>query len=200
MSRLSGWLHRKTLLLIVGVMIGSLITGAAVAKVFLPQHSVGWNKLTLGVQERIESKGLGSPALEGPQGTPGPPGPEGPSGSEVVLEPRSFGFLSPSADEPLARSENAKLVMLEDTPGIWCIEPQGVDTNNMVVLVSPAEESHVSTEEPQIPVVQWHKDRSICGPKEAEIETSIYDIESKMLERSASVPFSFLIEEVEEHE
>lgn len=151
----------------------------------------------------------GDPGKRGPKGATGATGPTGPAGQDAPEPPEppeppeessntAYGLLSVWGDpevSPLIRSHNAKLVMLEDTPGVWCIEPQGIDPEKMVVLVSVAEESHVSTEEPMIPEVQWNVDRAWCGPKEAEIETSIFDVETAQYQRSAFVPFTFLIQE-----
>ena len=80
--------------IIVALVLGVVLGGAAVAAVSIPAHSVGWNKLTHKVQERID----GGPRFAGPkrpvrpitgpvgpQGERGEVGPEGPSGA---IEPR----------------------------------------------------------------------------------------------------------------
>lgn len=83
--------------LIVALVLGLVLGGGAVAALTVPNNSVGWNKLTHGVQKRI----LGKPRFRGPlpilrgpsgpegprgeRGEPGEPGPTGPSG---VVEPR----------------------------------------------------------------------------------------------------------------
>lgn len=66
--------------IIVAVVLGALLGGGAVAAVSLPDHSVGWNKLTYKVQKRIN----GGPRFAGPRRPirliPGPAGPQGNQG------------------------------------------------------------------------------------------------------------------------
>jgi hypothetical protein len=200
-----------------------VLGGAAVAATQLPKNSVGSKQLKKNAVTSVKVKNgslqqadfAPGTLLQGPKGEPGKKGAKGatgatgPAGQDAPEPPElpeppeesstsAYGLLSVWGDpevSPLSRSHNAKLVMLEDTPGVWCIEPQGIDPEKMVVLVSVAEESHFSAEEPVIPKVQWNVDHVWCGPKEAEIETGFFDADSGQYERSASVPFTFLIQE-----
>jgi hypothetical protein len=76
--------------LIVALILGLVLGGGAVAAVAIPNHSVGWNKLTPGVQKRILGKSKraiqlpagpqgerGGPGERGERGEPGPAGPSG---------------------------------------------------------------------------------------------------------------------------
>lgn len=91
MSKLKQHLPALTVALILGLVLG----GGAVAAVTLPDNSVGWNKLTPGVQKRIlAKKRLAGPrpplvarpqAEQGEKGERGEPGPAGPSGA---IEPQ----------------------------------------------------------------------------------------------------------------
>ena len=72
--------------IVVALVLGVVLGGGAVAAVSIPDHSVGWNKLTTKVQKRIAGKAVPGPAgPQGPQGERGVTGPEGPSGA---IEPR----------------------------------------------------------------------------------------------------------------
>lgn len=65
--------------IIVAVVLGLVLGGAAVAaEIVIPDHSIGLNKLTFGVQAMI--KRAGRPVARGPMGPAGPPGPQGPQG------------------------------------------------------------------------------------------------------------------------
>lgn len=68
---------------IAGLTLGLLLGlgGGAVAAVAIGQHSIGWNKLTPGLQRRIEARSHTSP-VPGPPGPPGEPGPQGPAGRD----------------------------------------------------------------------------------------------------------------------
>lgn len=70
---------------VAGVMIALLLGGGAIASMALPRHSVGWNKLTLGVQKRLIDRIPGSTGPQGAAGQEGEIGPEGPPG---VLRPQ----------------------------------------------------------------------------------------------------------------
>ena len=66
--------------IIVAVVLGVVLGGAAVAAVSIPDHSIGRNKLTPGVQRWIN----GGPRPAGPKRPyrliPGPAGPQGKQG------------------------------------------------------------------------------------------------------------------------
>jgi hypothetical protein len=71
----------------IGLLVGSLFGGVAVAKIVIPAHSVGWNSLTKGLQKRINH--AKSPGPVGPKGDRGATGPQGPAGkvSEAPGQP-----------------------------------------------------------------------------------------------------------------
>jgi hypothetical protein len=78
--------HNVGLSLVAFLLGGLILGGSAVAALRIANHSVGWDKLTPGVQARI-----GSARAPGPQGPAGPTGmagaigPQGPSGPENVV-------------------------------------------------------------------------------------------------------------------
>ena len=66
---------------IVALVLGLLLGGGAVAAVTITPHSIGWNKLTPGLQERIDGH-VDSPPIPGPAGPQGERGPQGPAGHD----------------------------------------------------------------------------------------------------------------------
>ncbi len=89
--------------IVVALVLGLVLGGGAVAAINLPKHSVGWNKLTKGVQERI-LKAAATPVPvqgpRGPQGEPGAvgqPGAAGQQGSEGKQGNEPKGFVRYSA-------------------------------------------------------------------------------------------------------
>lgn len=77
------FLRRHATPLLVAVLVALVVGGVAVAAVSIPKHSVGYNKLTKGVQKKLNARAAAGP--EGPrgqQGDRGPAGPEGPRGPQ----------------------------------------------------------------------------------------------------------------------
>lgn len=83
--------------IIVALVLGVVLGGAAVAAVSIPAHSVGWHKLTYKVQKRIDRgpRFAGPkrpvrliPGPVGPQGRQGERGETGPQGPSGATEPR----------------------------------------------------------------------------------------------------------------
>jgi hypothetical protein len=71
--------------IIVALVLGVVLGGAAVAAVSIPDHSSGWNKPTYKVQKRID----GGPRFAGPpvRLIPGPVGPQGKQGERGEVGP-----------------------------------------------------------------------------------------------------------------
>jgi hypothetical protein len=88
-------LTNKITVPLVFVLLGGLLAGGgAVAAFHIPAHSIGWNKLSPGVQARLRLSAIGTPGPQGPAGPAGPAGtagtagaigPQGPSGPENVI-------------------------------------------------------------------------------------------------------------------
>ena len=83
--------------IIVALVLGVVLGGAAVAAVSIPDHSIGRNKLTQGVQKWIyggprpagPKRPIGLiPGPAGPQGKEGERGEAGPPGPSGLIEPR----------------------------------------------------------------------------------------------------------------
>jgi hypothetical protein len=80
--------NKVTLPLLLVLSGGLLLGGGAIAAFHIPNHSVGWNKLSRGVQARLRLSGIGTPGPQGPPGPASPPGavgPQGPGGPENVI-------------------------------------------------------------------------------------------------------------------
>lgn len=75
----------------------------AVAAIKLAPHSIGWNKLTIGVQERISACAPGPPGEKGERGEAGPTGPPGPPGESAEPPgpepPEREGLIEPGREE-----------------------------------------------------------------------------------------------------
>jgi hypothetical protein len=78
-----GWLA-------LGLLIGSLFSGVAVARIIIPPNSVGAKSLTKGLRKKIYQ----AAAAVGPQGVKGDPGPRGASG-ETPASPSDQSFPIP---------------------------------------------------------------------------------------------------------
>jgi len=199
-----GWLA-------VGLLVGSLCTGVAVAKIVIPPHSVSCGSLTKGLQKRIclagplgrvgprgEKGEAGLTGPVGPQGETGEAGPMGTEGESAIETPSAFGLVSPwgPEEDPLSRSSNAKLIDPDAGPeGIWCIEPDAVDPANMLVRLTPADEPHFTAGSWEIPVARWHVVATVCDANQAEVETAIFDTLEGEYIRTNMLPFTFYIEE-----
>ncbi|HEU5064068.1 MAG TPA: hypothetical protein VFT79_13095 [Solirubrobacterales bacterium] len=87
-----GRLRANAPALVVALVLGLVLGGGAVAAVSIPDNSIGWNKLTVGVQKRILGTKRLPPrpirAFPGPQGEPGAKGEPGPMGPSGAIEPR----------------------------------------------------------------------------------------------------------------
>jgi hypothetical protein len=180
--------------LVVGLLIGSLFSGVAVAKILIPPNSVSEKSLTKRLRKKINR----AAAAVGAQGVKGDPGPRGASG-ETPPSPseQASGLVSPWADEELSRGENAVLSRPDgsETAGLWCIKAPTIDPARMLVQVSPAEEPHVSIGGNEIPIVRWHVYPNACDSREVEIETASFDTLEGDYNRTNSLPFTFVIEE-----
>ena len=194
-----GWLA-------VGLLIGSISSGVAVARVVIPPHSVSCSSLTKGLQKRIclggppgrvgpsgERGEAGPIGPVGPKGEKGDTGPRGTEGKSAKELPSASGLVSPWAEElPLSRSRNAKLIEPAGGPkGIWCIEPEAIDPAHMLVLLTPADEPHFTIGSWEIPVVRWHVIATVCEPNQVEVETAIFDTLEGEYIRTNMLPFTF---------
>jgi len=190
-------IQRNVSWLAAGMLVGSLGGGVAVAKIIIPPHSVSYSSLSRGLQRKISQPNPLSPI--GEKGEKGDTGALGLQGGPYPSGPRAYGLVSPWLEElPLSRSSNAVLIRPEGGgEGIWCIEAKAINTNNLLVQVSPADEPHVSVGGNEVPVVRWHVVPSVCEANQVEIETGIVDLLEGEYERTNLLPFTFIIEESE---
>jgi hypothetical protein len=77
----------------------------------------------------------------------------------------------------------------EDFPfGAWCIAVRGSDANMVVLTVSLLNDPEPSTEEPEIPAVQWNLQAPDCPDGQLQVETLVY---VNGLPQHEARPFSF---------
>jgi hypothetical protein len=79
----------------VAFVLAVVLGGGALAAIALPDHSVGWRKLSPGVQKRIAGKASTGPPA-GPRGEQGEPGPPGLAGKDGQSSPSGFAYPAPN--------------------------------------------------------------------------------------------------------